>query len=206
MRTLVSSATTRGSRVACLPDEPPLCGMPPRLIALDATSTGCAARWPFDRRDFLARTVRLLGHAGQRGTERKPGWNRTTPRKGLHVFRSGIPCADAFRLRGRPRAEEGLPGLLDDIRVAYFAKSALTSDFIADVLEMWCAGAGSRSGSRRTRRGRGSTRWSSWLTRRKTRGVRLTKREMEALEGQIERLPGLEKWFVTFSAPSAQLG
>jgi hypothetical protein len=39
-----------------------------------------------------------------------------------------------------------------------------------------------------------------------SKGVKLTKREMEALEGPIERLPGLEKWFVSFSAPSALLG
>lgn len=34
------------------------------------------------------------------------------------------------------------------------------------------------------------------------KGVRLTKKEMEAYEGQIERLPGLDKWFVSIS-PSA---
>jgi hypothetical protein len=35
-------------------------------------------------------------------------------------------------------------------------------------------------------------------------GVRLTKDAMEALESQITRLPGLEKWFVDiFPAPSA---
>ncbi len=39
-----------------------------------------------------------------------------------------------------------------------------------------------------------------------SKGVRLTKQEMAALEGQISRLPGLEKWFVTFSAPSAPVG
>lgn len=39
-----------------------------------------------------------------------------------------------------------------------------------------------------------------------SKGVKLTKQEMAALEGQIERLPGLEKWFVNFSAPSAQVG
>ena len=29
--------------------------------------------------------------------------------------------------------------------------------------------------------------------------MKLTGKEMEALEKQIERLPGLDKWFVTFS-------
>jgi len=36
-----------------------------------------------------------------------------------------------------------------------------------------------------------------------SKGVRLSKPEMAALEKQIDRLPGLEKWFVTFSTPSA---
>ena len=33
-----------------------------------------------------------------------------------------------------------------------------------------------------------------------SKGVRLTKEEMDELEKQIERLPGLDKWFVTFPA------
>jgi transposase len=39
-----------------------------------------------------------------------------------------------------------------------------------------------------------------------SKGVRLTKGEMARLEAQIERLPGLDKWFVTFPAPSSPLG
>ena len=39
-----------------------------------------------------------------------------------------------------------------------------------------------------------------------SKGVKLTKREMDSLQGQINRLPGLDKWFVSFSAPSAQVG
>jgi hypothetical protein len=37
-------------------------------------------------------------------------------RKGVHELDSGIRCVDAFSSRGRDRAEERLPGLLDDIR------------------------------------------------------------------------------------------
>jgi hypothetical protein len=70
----------------------------------------------FDRRLFMARTVRLLGPGGQSLAERELGWNRVTVRKGVHEFDSGIRCADAFSSRGRRRAEEHLPGLLDDIR------------------------------------------------------------------------------------------
>jgi hypothetical protein len=69
-----------------------------------------------DRRLFVARTVRLLGPGGQSLAERELGWNRVTIRKGMHEFDSGIRCADAFSARGRKRAEEHLPGLLDDIR------------------------------------------------------------------------------------------
>jgi len=68
------------------------------------------------RRLFMARTVRLLGRAGQRRAERELGWNRVTIRKGMHELTTGIRCVDAFALRGRRRAEEHLPHLLDDIK------------------------------------------------------------------------------------------
>lgn len=70
----------------------------------------------FDRRLFMARTVRLLGASGQRRAERELGWSRVTVRKGTHELDSGIRCLDAFSSRGRRRAEEHIPGLLDDIR------------------------------------------------------------------------------------------
>jgi len=69
-----------------------------------------------DRRLFMARTVRLLGPDGQRLAERELDWNRVTIRKGTHELDSGIRCVDAFCLRGRKRAEEHLPRLLDDIK------------------------------------------------------------------------------------------
>jgi hypothetical protein len=69
-----------------------------------------------DRRLFMARTVQLLGPHGQRRAERDLGWNRVTIRKGLHELASGVPCVDAFCLRGRKRAEEHLPNLLPDIK------------------------------------------------------------------------------------------
>jgi transposase len=39
-----------------------------------------------------------------------------------------------------------------------------------------------------------------------SKGVRLTKQEMAELEKQIERLPGLDKWFVTFPTPPSPVG
>jgi hypothetical protein len=164
----------------------------------------------------------------------------------------------------------------------YFAQSALTSDFIVDVLEMWWQGIrgrfpkvrkllvnqdnGPENSSRRTQYvkrlaafaessrlevrlacyppyhskynpiercwGALEQHWSgslldsiptalrfartmTWkgkhplvelVTKSYCKGVRLTKQEMEGLEQQIERLPGLDKWFVTFSPPSPVLG
>jgi len=82
-----------------------------------------AALRGFDRRHFLARTVRLLGPGGQRKAERELGWNRVTLRKALCEFDSGIRCLDAFGLRGRRRAEEMFPELLHDIRAVVDGQS-----------------------------------------------------------------------------------
>ena len=157
----------------------------------------------------------------------------------------------------------------------YFTRSALTSDFIVDVVEMWWQGIkgrfpnvrtllvnqdnGPENSSRRTQYvkrlaaftvatgvrvrlacyppyhskynpiercwGALEQHWNgsvldsvptalrfartmTWkgnhplvelVTKSYCKGVRLTGSEMDALEKQIERLPGLEKWFVTFS-------
>lgn len=69
-----------------------------------------------ERRLFMARTVQLLGWGGQRLAERELGWSRHTIGKGQHELASGIVCLDAFSQRGRLRAEQRLPHLLDDIR------------------------------------------------------------------------------------------
>ena len=75
------------------------------------------------RRLFMARAVQLLVWGGQRRAERELGWNRHTIGKGLHELESGIVCLDAFSLRGRLRAEERLPHLLDDIRAIVDSQS-----------------------------------------------------------------------------------
>jgi len=67
------------------------------------------------RRTFMAQAVKLLGKGGQRRAERELNWNRGTVRKGKHELESGIACEDAFSARGRKRAEEHLPNLLEDI-------------------------------------------------------------------------------------------
>jgi len=76
-----------------------------------------------ERRRFMARTVESLGSGGQRQAETQLGWNRGTIRKGLHELHSGITCWDACHWRGRLRAEERLPQLLEDIRDLVQAQS-----------------------------------------------------------------------------------
>ena len=76
-----------------------------------------------ERRRFMASTVQSLGTGGQRQAESELGWNRATIRKGMHELLSGITCVDACSCRGRLRAEERLPHLLDDIRDLVGAQS-----------------------------------------------------------------------------------
>lgn len=83
----------------------------------------------FDRRLFLARTVRALGANGQRRAERELGWNRVTVRKATHELDSGIRCLDAFCLRGRKKAETRLPDLLNDIRALVDAQCQIDPTF-----------------------------------------------------------------------------
>ena len=68
-----------------------------------------------DRRLFMARVVKLLGRGGQTYAERELGWNRRTIRKGSGELTSGVVQEDNFAVRGRKRAEEHLPHLLEDI-------------------------------------------------------------------------------------------
>jgi hypothetical protein len=82
-----------------------------------------------DRRRFLARTVKELGHGGQRLAERALGWNRQTIRKGLRELDHGVTCLDAFSLRRRKRAEEHLPNLLRDIKAIVDGQSQADPDF-----------------------------------------------------------------------------
>jgi len=82
-----------------------------------------------DRRIFMARVVKRLGKGGQRRAERELGWNRRTIRKGMHELDSGFRCADAFSARGRKRAEEHLPNLLEDIEAILDEQSQVDPTF-----------------------------------------------------------------------------
>jgi len=81
------------------------------------------------RRHFMARTVQELGPGGQRQAERELGWCRGTIRKGLHELESGCTCADAYHARGRKRAEEHLPHLLEDITAIVDSQSQADPQF-----------------------------------------------------------------------------
>jgi len=81
------------------------------------------------RRVFQAKTVRELGPGGQRRAEQELGWSRMTIRKGTHELDSGISCVDAFALRGRKRAEEHLPRLLEDIGAIVDSQSQADPQF-----------------------------------------------------------------------------
>ncbi len=69
-----------------------------------------------ERRLFMARVVKLLGKGGQSQAKRELGWDRDTIRKGLHELETGIHGIDNYGARGRKRAEEHLPNLLNDIQ------------------------------------------------------------------------------------------
>ncbi len=93
------------------------------LIATAQALTGSA------RRLFMARTVKELGPGGQQHAARELRWGRMTIRKGMHELDSGIMCIDAFRLRGRKRAEDHLPNLLTDIRAIVDGQSQTDPQF-----------------------------------------------------------------------------
>lgn len=69
-----------------------------------------------EKRKFMARVVKLLGKGGQFRAERELGWDRKTIRKGTKELESGFDCIDNFSGRGRKRAEDHLPDLLNDIK------------------------------------------------------------------------------------------
>jgi hypothetical protein len=82
-----------------------------------------------DRRVFMAKIVKLLGKGGQRRAEKELNWNRGTVRKGIHELESSFACLDAFSARGRKRAEEHLPNLLDAIKSIVDEQSQIDPTF-----------------------------------------------------------------------------
>ncbi|HEY72943.1 MAG TPA: hypothetical protein G4N99_06680 [Thermoflexia bacterium] len=70
----------------------------------------------YARRVFMARVVNALGKGSQRQAEAELNWCRDTIRKGQQELEGGFCHIDRFADRGRKRAEEHLPNLLDDIK------------------------------------------------------------------------------------------
>lgn len=68
------------------------------------------------RRRFMAQTVLELGYGGQSLAEQELGWNRKTIRKGIRELKSGITCVDNHSAKGRKKAEEHLPKLLEALK------------------------------------------------------------------------------------------
>jgi len=82
-----------------------------------------------ERRLFMAQVVKGLGKGGQRRAEAELGWYRGTVRKGMKELESGFVCYDNYAGRGRKRAEEQLPQLLDDIKAIAEAESQTDPTF-----------------------------------------------------------------------------
>ena len=68
------------------------------------------------KRVFMANVVNAYGRGAQTEAEKVLGWCRTTIRKGQCEVKSKINCIDNFCARGRKKAEEKNPKLLEHIR------------------------------------------------------------------------------------------
>jgi len=64
----------------------------------------------------MGEVVNSYGYGAQAEAERVLGWHRGTIRKGIHEVKSGITCIDNFQNRGRKKAEEKNPKLLEQIK------------------------------------------------------------------------------------------
>jgi len=69
-----------------------------------------------ERRLFMAEVTLKRCEGNARKAERRFGWGRETVRKGLHELQQGIRCLENFAARARPRREEKMPQLAQDIR------------------------------------------------------------------------------------------
>ena len=70
----------------------------------------------YKRRHFMAKVVQTMLCGSPTRAEKELGWNRVTLSKALKELEGGFCYIDRYYARGRKRAEEHLPSLLDDIR------------------------------------------------------------------------------------------
>ena len=69
----------------------------------------------YTRRHFMAQVTETMLDASPMRAEKELGWNRVTLAKALDELRGGFCFIDHYHLRGRKRAEDHLPTLLDDL-------------------------------------------------------------------------------------------
>jgi hypothetical protein len=69
----------------------------------------------FKRREYMAEVASQYCDGSARKAERWFGWGREAVRTGLHEKRTGIRCLDNFAARGRKKAEEKSPLLVEEI-------------------------------------------------------------------------------------------
>ena len=70
----------------------------------------------YTRRHFMAQVVDTMLDGSPMRAEKELGWNRVTLAKAFDELRGGFCFIDHYHLRGRKRAEDHLPTLLDDIQ------------------------------------------------------------------------------------------
>ena len=88
----------------------------------------------YQKRLFMARTVKSLGRGGLKYAREQLGWDKNTIWKGQNELRTGIECLDAFHLRGRQSAETKLPNLLADMQAIVDAQSQIDASFVTERL------------------------------------------------------------------------
>lgn len=70
----------------------------------------------FGRRQFQAEVALQYCRGSARQAERIFGWGRDAVHTGLNELRSGMRCIENYSDRGRPKAEEQNPALVEQIR------------------------------------------------------------------------------------------
>ncbi len=83
------------------------------LETLDETQASLSG---YKRRHFMAKIVQTIFGGSPTKAAKALGWNRVTLSKALKELQGEFSYIDRYYARGRKRAEEHLPALLDDIR------------------------------------------------------------------------------------------
>ncbi|MBV7330357.1 hypothetical protein KFU94_19315 [Chloroflexi bacterium TSY] len=69
----------------------------------------------YERRHFMAQTVKTICEGSPTKAERELGWNRATIAKALEELEGGFCYVDQSHRRGRKKAEDHIPTLLADM-------------------------------------------------------------------------------------------